>query len=68
MAKCDFNKVTKQLSRKYTSAWVIFCKFTVYFQNAFYTEHFRATTSEDSDLSVTLLKETLARVFSCEFC
>ena len=45
-----------------------FCKFAVYFQNTFYTEHLWATTSEDRDLSVTLLKETLARVFSREFC
>ena len=56
MAKCDFNKVAKQLYWNHTSAWVSSCKFTAYFQNTFFTKHLRATTSEYKDLSVTLLK------------
>ena len=61
--KVSFNKVAKQLYWNHTSAWVFSCKFTAYFQNTFFTEHLRATTSEDRYLSVTLLKDTPAQVF-----
>ena len=39
MAKCNFNKVAKQLYGNRTSAWVFSCKFAVYFQNTFTQEH-----------------------------
>ena len=39
MPKCDFSKVTLQLYWNHTSAWVVCCKFAVYFQNIFSKEH-----------------------------
>ena len=39
MAKCDFNKVAKQLYRNHTSAWVFSCKFATDFQNTIPLEH-----------------------------
>ena len=39
MAKCDFNKVAKQLYWNRTSAWGFSCKFTSYFQKTFSKEH-----------------------------
>ena len=33
--KCDFNKFALQLYWNRTSAWVLSCKFTAYFQNIF---------------------------------
>ena len=56
MAKCVFNKVAKQLYWNHTSTWVFSCIFTACYQNTLFTEHIRATTSEERDLSVTLLK------------
>ena len=35
MPECDFNKVTLQLYRNHTSAWMFSCKLAVYFQNTF---------------------------------
>ena len=35
MPKCNFNKVAKQLYWNQFSAWVMSCKFAVYFQNTF---------------------------------
>ena len=35
MAKCDFNKVAKQLYFNQISAWAFFFKFATYFQNTF---------------------------------
>ena len=35
MPKCDFNKFALQLYWNRTSAWVLSCKFTAYFQNIF---------------------------------
>ena len=39
MAKCDSNKVAKQLYWNRTSAWGFSCKFTSYFQKTFSKEH-----------------------------
>ena len=37
--ECDFNKVALQLYWNHTSAWVLSCKFTTYFQKTFLLEH-----------------------------
>ena len=39
MLKYDFNKLAKQLYWNHTSAWVLSCKFAIYFQNIFLWEH-----------------------------
>ena len=52
--KCDFNKVAKQIYWNRTSAWVFFCKFAAYFLLKKSLNFFK--------------KESLAQVFSCEFC
>ena len=45
MAKCDFNKVIRQLYWSHTSTWVLYCKFAAYFQSNFYWEHLWMATS-----------------------
>ena len=35
MLRCDFNKFDLKLYWNRTSAWILFCKFAAYFQNAF---------------------------------
>ena len=45
MPKCNFNKVSKQLYRNYTSTWVFSCICAAYFQNTFFTEHLWKTIS-----------------------
>ena len=35
MPKYDFNKIAEQLYINHTSAWVLSCKFAVYFHNTF---------------------------------
>ena len=67
IANCDLNKVAKQLYWDHTSAWVFSCKFTSYFQSTFFTEHLRATNSEDRDLSVTSIKRDVGRCFLVNF-
>ena len=39
MPRCDFNKVALQLYGNYTSAWLLSCKFALYFQNSFSEKH-----------------------------
>ena len=39
-------KILKQLYWKYTSAWVLFCKFAAYFQNIFSQEQLWTAASE----------------------
>ena len=39
MPKCDFNKVALELYWNRTSAWMVSCSFTSYFQNNFSQEH-----------------------------
>ena len=51
-----WSNIAKQLYWNCTSAWVFTFKFAACFQNTFFTEHLRVATSEDRDLSVTLLK------------
>ena len=46
MAKCDFDKVAKQVYWNDTSAWVFCCKFAAYFQNTFSWEHLWSVASE----------------------
>ena len=46
MTKCDLNKFAKQIYWNHTSAWMISCKFTVYFQNTFYEEQLWMAASE----------------------
>ena len=45
MPKGDFNKVAKQLYLNHTLAWMLSCKFAIYFQNTFYKEHLWAAAS-----------------------
>ena len=39
MSKCDFNKAALRLYWNYNSAWVLSCKFAIYFQDTFSKEH-----------------------------
>ena len=59
MAKCDFNKVAKQLYRNHTSAWMLPCKFAAYFQNTFSQEHLRVFASVFSQLTERLAKKSI---------
>ena len=46
MPKRDLNKVDLQLYCNHTSAWVLSCKFAVYFQNTFSYERLWRAASE----------------------
>ena len=60
MWKYDFNKVALQLCLNRTSVWVSWCKFAVYFQNTFISEHLRR---DASDHKLNLIKTNVHFIF-----
>ena len=77
MAKCDFNKVIKQLYWNHTSAWVFSCKFATYFQNTskglllFLTSstfHFLAyIVFEITEITFLISSVNISYYYHCEF-
>ena len=64
MPKCDFNKVVLQLYWNRTSAWVVSCKFTAYFQKKLLrrtpTEGFFCVPNISASLTASTVTNLLA--------
>ena len=60
MPNYDFNKFALKLYWNRTSAWVLSCKFSAYFQNTFSSENFWTTASDISLLVNFLIKTCLS--------
>ena len=67
MAKCDFNKVAKQLHWNHSSAWVFSCKFTAYFKNTFSKDQLWMAASDYLNLSITQSLKIFKKIYQSLF-